>query len=102
MKIVGVSYYEGFKNTDGSFSILVEQPEAFTLYRLSPQEGAKEESRWPMANLPTKAADFPEALGKWMEIISLKEPIPVNCIPSYQEADILLREYFKGYGEEFK
>jgi hypothetical protein len=101
MKIVGVSYDGKFKGTDGAFSILVEQPEAFTLYRVSPQEGVKEEARWEKANLPTKAADFPEALGKWMDIISLKEPIPVNSIPSFQEADILLREYFKGYGEEF-
>jgi hypothetical protein len=101
-RIVGVSFYAGeFKDRDGSFGILVEQADAFTLYRLSPHEGTREAARWPMGDLPTRREDFPEALGKWMEIISLKEPIPVNCIPSYQEANALLRQYFTGYGEEF-
>ena len=100
MKIVGLHCYEGkVKTHDGSFIILVEQPDAFVIYRVSPQEPASEDARFLKHALLTRAEDFPKALAKFMpEFVALEKPIPVKSIPSHRDMTHLLRIHFGRLG----
>jgi hypothetical protein len=101
LRITNVSFYEGeFKNGDQSFQIMVEDDAAYTAYLLGP-EGILDTSFFPKSML-SNAKDFPEAVGKFIpELVSLEEPINVENVPTYQEANDLLRAYFERYGVEF-